>query len=69
MKKKSQCIKFEIGTNVIMNDKYYVSDKNKSIIFRVASEPFDLCGTICVMLDGYRGGYAMDGLSKVESEE
>lgn len=55
-----------IGDKVIMNDKYYVSEKNKGVVFAVRSEPFDLCGTECVMLENYRGGYAADGLTKVE---
>lgn len=49
-----------------MNDKYCVADKNKGVEFAVRSEPFDLCGTICVMLENYRGGYALDGLTKIE---
>ena len=53
------------GDKVIMNDNYYVSQKNKYKKFIVNSEPFDICGTKCVMLLGYHGGYAMDGLTKV----
>lgn len=56
------------GDKVAMNNNYYVSDKNKGIVFTVRSEPFDLCGTECVMLENYRGGYAADGLTKVEAE-
>lgn len=55
----------KIGDKVIMNDKYWVSDKNKDVEFVVRSEPFDICGTECVMLKNYRGGYALDGLTKV----
>ncbi|MDF2537440.1 MAG: hypothetical protein K0S76_461 [Herbinix sp.] len=55
-----------IGDKVSMNNKYYVSEKNKGVVFIVRSEPFDLCGTECVMLENYRGGYAADGLMKVE---
>jgi hypothetical protein len=54
-----------IGDKVIMNDRYFVADKNKNVEFTVRSDPFDLCGTVCVMLENYRGGYALDGLSKV----
>lgn len=53
------------GDKVVMNDKYYVSDKNKGKKWIVNSEPFELCGTVCVMLLGYCGGYALDGLTKV----
>ncbi len=56
----------KIGDEVIMNDKYWVSSAKKGIVFTVSSEPFDLCGTECVMLEHYRGGYAADGLTKVE---
>lgn len=56
----------KIGDKVAMNNKYYVSDRNRGAIFTVKSEPFDLCGTECVMLENYRGGYAADGLTKVE---
>lgn len=55
-----------IGDKVIMNDKYRVSEKNKGVVFTVRSNSFDLCGTECVMLENYRGGYAADGLMKVE---
>lgn len=56
----------KIGDKVIMNGKYRIADKNKGVIFTVRSEPFDICGTECVLLENYRGGYAMDGLTVVE---
>lgn len=56
----------KIGDKVVMNNKYRVSDKNKGVEFTVRSEPFDLCGTVCVMLENYRGGYALDGLTKIK---
>lgn len=54
------------GYKVTMNDHYRVSDKNKGVVWVVRSEPFDVCGSVCVMLEGYRGGYAVDGLDIVE---
>ena len=54
-----------IGDRVIMNDKYRVAEANKGKVFTVRSEPWDLCGTECVLLEGYRGGYAVDGLTLV----
>lgn len=54
-----------IGDRVTMNDKYRVAEANKGKIFIVRSEPWDLCGTECVLLEGYRGGYAVDGLTLV----
>lgn len=58
-------MKIKIGDKVTMNDKYYVSEKNKGVEWTVMSEPFDVCGTTCVMLEGFSGGYALDGLDKV----
>jgi len=55
-----------IGDKVVMNDKYVVAEKNKGKEFVVRSEPWDLCGTECVLLEGYRGGYAVDGLTVVD---
>lgn len=54
------------GSKVIMNDKYYVSDKNKEKVFTVTAGPQEVCGTICVWLDGYKGCYAIDGLVEVQ---
>ena len=54
-----------IGDKVIMNDKYYVSETNKGKEFIVRTEPQEVCGTICVWLEGYKGCYAADGLTKV----
>ena len=55
----------KVGDKVTMNNKYYVTDKNKGVVFTVRSEPWDVCGTECVLLDGYLGGYAADGLTRV----
>ena len=56
----------KIGDKVIMNDKYYVAEKNKGVVFTVRSEPWNCCGTMVVLLDNYRGGYAVDGLTLAE---
>ncbi len=53
------------GDRVVMNDKYRVAEKNQGVVFTVASEPWDCCGTKVVLLEGYRGGYAVDGLTVV----
>ncbi|MBX9035050.1 hypothetical protein [Gordonibacter massiliensis (ex Traore et al. 2017)] len=58
-----------IGEKVTMNDRYYASDKNKGRVWIVRSEPWDVCGTECVLLEGYSGGCALDGLTKVEKEQ
>lgn len=54
------------GDIVQMNDKYHVSEKNRGINFTVRSKPYDCCGTLCVLLEGYSGCYAVDGLTKVK---
>ena len=61
--------KFKVGDKVAMNNKYYVSDRNRGAIFTVRSKPFDICGTECVLLENYSGGYATDGLRKVEVKD
>lgn len=53
------------GKKVIMNNKYHVSEKNKGKIFEIASEPYDMCGTVVVKLKDYAGCYALDGLDEV----
>ncbi len=53
------------GKKVVMNDKYYVSEKNKGKIFEVVSEPYNMCGTMVVKLKDYPGCYALDGLTEV----
>ena len=54
------------GDKVKMNNNYYVSDTNKDIIWTVESEPWIICGTSVVKLEGKAGGYAVDGLELVE---
>lgn len=55
-----------IGVKVVMNDRYDVNETRRGKVFTVMSRPFDICGTKCVLLDGYSGGYAIDGLTKVK---
>lgn len=56
----------KVGDKVVMNDKYRVSEENKGKVWVVRSEPWDCCGTTVVLLKGKSGGYAVDGLTKVE---
>lgn len=56
----------KVGDKVVMNDKYRVNEENKGKVWTVRSEPWDCCGTIVVLLKGKSGGYAVDGLTKVE---
>ena len=59
----------KIGDKVIMNNRYCVCEKNKGKIFVVRSNPTDICGTKCVYLEGYRGCYAVDGLTIVNDKD
>lgn len=59
----------EPGDKVVMNDNYYVSEKNRGVVFTVLSEPWNLCGTDVVKISGLSGGYAADGLTKVDNQE
>lgn len=59
----------KIGDKVVMNDKYRVSEKNRGRVWMVRSEPWECCGTSVVLLEGFRGGYAVDGLDIVEEAE
>ena len=54
------------GDKVLMNDNYHVADRNKDVIFTVRSKPWNVCGQMVVSLDGRAGGYAVDGLTKME---
>lgn len=56
----------KIGDKVVMNNKYYVNEKNKGKVWTVRSEPWECCGTLVVLLEGKSGGYAVDGLDIVE---
>lgn len=61
--------KLKIGDKVKMNNKYYVSEKNKERVFTVISEPEKICGTMCIFLEGFRGCYAVDGLTEVKAKD
>ncbi len=60
-----------MGSKVMMNDKgrYKVSKEDEGKVFEVRSNPFEICGTQCVLLKGKRGGYAIDALTEVETEK
>lgn len=53
------------GDKVVINNKYYVSKENKGKEFTVTAGPQEVCGTICVWLEGYRGYYAADGFTVI----
>lgn len=52
------------GDIVVMNDKYVVPDEYKNKQFTVTTEPREICGAMSVWLEGFKGCYAVDGLSK-----
>lgn len=56
----------KIGDRVIMNDKYYVNEKNKGKVFTVRTNPQKVGGTLVVWLEDFSGCYAVDGLTKYE---
>lgn len=39
--------------------------KYKDKVWTVASEPWNLCGSEVVLLDGFRGGFATEYLKKI----
>lgn len=57
------------GDRVVMHTCYEArSEKYKDKIWTVASEPWDLCGSEVVLLEGFRGGFATEYLRKVKEE-
>ena len=56
------------GKKVVMNDKYYVLQKNRGKVFEVTSEPYNMCGSVVVKLKGYSGCYCLDGLDVVDEK-
>lgn len=59
-------MKIQQGDIVVMNNKYYVSEKNKGKEFEVVSESWSVCGSEVVKLKDYSGCYAVDGLDIVK---
>lgn len=53
------------GDKVVMNGKYHVSPENVGKIWTVKSEPWQVCGSWVVKLEGKAGGYSVDGLDIV----
>ncbi len=68
-KKRSLRMKnFNIGDKVVMNDKYSVPLRKKGKVFVVESKPWECCGTMVVKLSGESGGYAVDGLDRIDND-
>ena len=60
-------MKLKPGDQVVMNDKYYVHEKNRGKVWTVTSEPWLISGNMVVKLEGLNGCYSVDGLDKVGS--
>ncbi len=59
----------QVGDKVILNEKCRpVAEENKGKIFTVCSEPYQINGTECVLLVGGKGGYAVNGLIKLQED-
>lgn len=56
----------KVGDKVVMNGRYLEGETNKGKVWTVASDPWNLCGTMVVKLKGKAGGYAVDGLDLVQ---
>ena len=55
-----------VGDKVIMHTCSEATlDKYKGEVFTCLSDPWDLCGSEVVLLDGVRGGFATEYLRKV----
>ena len=59
----------KIGYKVVMNSNYSVSEIFKGRIWTVCSEPWYCYRTLVVKLEGWTGGYAVDGLDLVDESE
>ena len=52
------------GDKVVMHSCYEAS-KHHGRIWTVRSEPWDLCGSEVVLLEGYSGGFSTENLARV----
>lgn len=50
------------GDKVVMNDRYYLDEKNRGKVYTVASEPWNVCGKAVVNLEGKAGCYPVEWL-------
>ena len=62
--------RLKVGDKVVMNGKYVEGrqEQNAGKIFTVKSTPYFIGGTTCVLLEGRRDAYAIDGLDKIGEE-
>ncbi|MDQ0047704.1 hypothetical protein J2T18_001987 [Paenibacillus polymyxa] len=56
------------GDQVVIHGCYEAcKEKYKDKVWTVGSEPWDLCGSEVVRLEGYNGGFATEYLKRVEA--
>lgn len=66
MKQRRQSSGLRLGDKVVMHTCYEASmEKYRDKVWTVESEPWDLCGSEVVLLEGYRGGFATEYLRKI----
>lgn len=58
--------KLKPGDQVKMNGNYYVNPEDRGKVWTVRSNPWNLCGTEVVLLEGRVGGYATGGLTLIK---
>lgn len=58
-------VKLKPGDRVVMNDNYHVPKRHRGRVWTVASEPWKVCGSDVVRLEGFNSCYAVDGLDKI----
>ena len=66
-RRKSKPSGLHVGDKVVMHAcSESRLEKYKDKVFECVSEPWDLCGSEVVLLDGVRGGFATEYLRKGE---
>ena len=54
------------GDKVVMTDNYHVREEYRGRVWTVKSRPWKCGSNEVVLLEGYVGGYAVNGLRKIE---
>lgn len=57
------------GDKVVMNDRYYLDEKNRGKVYTVASEPWNVCGKAVVNLEGKAGCYPVEWLDVMQESK
>lgn len=66
--KKAKKSGLKPGDQVVMHSCYEArKEKYKDKVWKVRSEPWELCGSEVVLLEGFNGGFATEFLRKVEA--